>query len=207
MPTEDRIPTTEETGGVGHTYEHCIGAYFLAGLLVDGVSPVFANTRMRIEKVAFQTRHLGWKTDDLLIICSSEGAEQRKLAIQSKINFVLQESNKECVNTFLAFWADFNNEDIFDRDKDALALATLPSSKALSSGLRDLFHYARSSSDEHDFANRLSTMANNTVRRYCERIRSIIQKGISSEITDGEFWCFLRDDLSTQPRPANGHIH
>ena len=191
MPTEDRVPTTEETGGAGYTYEHYVGASFLARLLVGGLSPVFANSSLRIEKVAIQTRRLGWKTDDLLIMCSSEGMEQRNLAIQSKRNFVLRESNAECVKTFLAFWADFNNEDIFDRDKDALALATLPSSKALSSGLRDLFHYARSSSDEHDFANRLSTMANNTVRGYCERIRSIIQKGISSEIADRDYWCFL----------------
>ena len=192
MPTEDRIPTTEETGGAGYTYEHYVGASFLARLLVGGLSPVFANSRLRIQKVAIQTRHLGWKTDDLLIICSSEGMEQRNLAIQSKRNFVLRESNAECVKTFLAFWADFNNEDIFDRDKDALALATLPSSKALSSGLRDLFHYARNSSDEHDFADRLSRMANETIRRYCKTIRSIIQTGNSSEITDREFWCFLK---------------
>ena len=192
MPTEDRVPTTEETGGAGHSYEHCVGAYFLARLLVGGLSPVFTNSRLRIEKVAFQTRHLGWKTDDLLIICSSEGMEQRNLAIQSKRNFVLRESDSECVKTLLAFWADFNNGDIFNRDKDALALATLPSSGALSTGLRDLFHYARNSSDERDFAHRLSTMANETIRRYCKTIRSIIQNRISSEISDREFWCFLK---------------
>ena len=191
MPTEDRIPTTQETGGAGTTYEHHVGASFLARLLMGGLSPVFANSRLRIEKVAFQTRRLGWETDDLLIICSSEGMEQKNLAIQSKRNFVLQERNTECVKTFLAFWSDFTNEDIFDRDKDALALSTLPSSKALSSGLRDLFHYARSSSDENDFQNRLSRMANETIRGYCKTIKSIIQNRVSSEITDREFWCFL----------------
>ena len=192
MPTENRIPTTEETGGAGYTYEHYVGANFLARLLVGGLSPVFTNSNLRIEKVSFQARLLGWRTDDLLIVCSSEGMEQRNLAIQSKRNFVLRESDSECVKTLLAFWSDFANEDIFDRDRDALALATLPSSKALSSGLRDLFHYARSSSDEHDFAHRLSTMANETIRRYCKTIRSIIQKRVSSEIADREFWCFLK---------------
>ena len=192
MSTEDRISTTGETGGAGTNYEHHVGASFLARLLMGGLSPVFANSRLRIEKVAFQTSRLGWETDDLLIICSSEGMEQRNLAIQSKRNFVLRESNAECVETILAFWRDFTNRDVFDRDKDALALATLPSSKDLSSGLRDLFHYARSSSDEHDFADRLTRMANEPIRRYCKTIRSIIQNGISSEITEREFWCFLK---------------
>ena len=113
MPTENHIPTTQETGGAGTNYEHHVGASFLARLLMGGLSPVFANSRPRIEKVAFQTRRLGWETDDLLIICSSEGIEQINLAIQSKRNFVLRESNAECVKTILAFWKDFTNRDVF----------------------------------------------------------------------------------------------
>ncbi len=169
-----------------------MGATFLARLLIGGICPIFTSSQLRVEKVCFQTRHLGWETDDLLIICSSKGQELKKLAIQSKRNFVLQSSDDDCKKTFHGFWKDFTNEDIFDPDNDALALATLPSSLRLSTGLRDLFNYARNSCDENDFAHRLSTMSNNVVRRYNEGIRSIVESEVSGEITDAQFWRFLK---------------
>ena len=192
MSQKKHIPTTQETGGTGTTYEHYVGAAFLARLLIGGICPIFTSSRLRVEKVYFQTNLLGWETDDLLVICSSEGQEQKKLAIQSKRNFVLQSSDDDCKKTFHGFWKDFTNEDIFDPDNDALALATLPPSQRLSTGLRDLFDYARNSSDESDFAHRLSTVANKVVRNYSKSIRSIVCDGVSSEITDEQFWRFLK---------------
>lgn len=192
MSPKKHTPTTQETGGTGTTYEHYVGASFLARLLTSEICPVFTESHLRVKKVCFQTRHLGWETDDLLIICSSDQQDQKRLAIQSKRNFVLQSSDDDCKKTIHGFWKDFTNEDIFDPDNDALALATLPPSQRLSTGLRDLFNYARNSSDENDFAHRLSAVANKGVRNYSKSIRAIVRDGVSSEITDEQFWRFLR---------------
>ena len=137
---------------------------------------------------------MGWATDDLLVLCSSSEGGQRKLAIQAKSNFTLTSGNSECVKTFRAFWKDFNNSELFDPDNDALALATLPSSERLRVGLSDLLACARDSSDETDFANRIAPggITSETVREFCQTVRSIIQEVSPSDPTDSEYWRFLK---------------
>ena len=187
-----RIPTPRETGGAGPRYEHHVGAYFLAQLLIGGVPPIL--TDCRVAEVQFQTRRLGWQTDDLLVLCSSSEAGQRKMAIQAKRNFALRVSDSECVKTFLDFWHDFNSSEIFEPGNDALVLATLPSSEKLRRGLSDLLECARNSSNEADFAARISPggISSEAVREYSQVVRSIIEGSNPSDPTDSEFWRFLR---------------
>ena len=187
-----RVPTPRETGGAGPRYEDHVGAFFLAHLLIGGMAPVF--TDCRVDEVQFQTQRRGWHTDDLLILCSSSEAGQRKMAIQAKLGFVLRVSDSECVKTLLGFWHDFNNPEIFDPASDALVLATLPSSERLRIGLSDLLECARNSRDEADFADRISPggISSQPVRKYSQIIREIISESNSSGPTDSEFWRFLR---------------
>ena len=188
----ERIPTPRETGGAGSRYECHVGAYFLARLLTGGATPILVDSQ--VDEVRFQTRRLGWETDDLLVLCSSSEAGQRKMAIQAKRSFVLRASDSECVKTFQSFWNDFNNSEIFEPGSDSLVLATLPSSERLRVGLRDLLECARNSSDEVDFAARISPggITSEPVREYSQTIRSIIKSTSPTGPTDSEFWRFLR---------------
>ena len=81
------IPSPLATGGAGTMFDQHVGAMFLALLLVRGVPAVFKDCQ--VDEVSFQTRHLGWETDDLLVGCSTGREERRRLAIQVKRNFAV----------------------------------------------------------------------------------------------------------------------
>ena len=116
------------------------------------------------------------------------------MAIQAKRSFVLRASDSECVNTFRGFWQDFINSEIFESSSDVLVLATLPPSEKLRVGLSNLLECARASSDEADFAARMSPggISSEAAREYSRTIRLIINNISPSGPTGSEFWRFLR---------------
>ena len=179
------------TGGAGTTFEQHVGAMFLVHLLIRGIPAVFKNCQ--VEEVSFQTRHLGWETDDLLVTCSTDTDGRRQLAIQAKRRFNVGISYPDCVQTFQGFWKDFKVAERFDTNKDALVLATLHSSNALD-GLCSLLECARSSSNAEDFTHRLATpgFVSRKTKNCQHVIRSIVRTLDSSDIDEAEFWCFLK---------------
>ena len=188
---ETNVPSPLATGGAGTTFEQHVGATFLVLLLIRGIPPIFRNCQ--VEKVSFQTRHLGWETDDLLVTCSTDTGGRRQLAIQAKRRFAVGGSSTDCVQTFQGFWKDFKVTERFDQDKDALVLATPRSSNALD-GLGSLLECARNSSSVEDFAHRLATSGFLSRKaKDCQKtIRSIVEKLDSSDIDGMEFWRFLK---------------
>ena len=67
---DDRRPPTVSspaaTGGAGNVFERSVGAYWLAQLLVGAVPPILIDCS--VTEVHFQTEHLGWQTDDFLVV-------------------------------------------------------------------------------------------------------------------------------------------
>ena len=174
-------------------FEQHVGAMFLALLLIRGIPAVFRDCQ--VDEVSFQTQHLGWETDDLLVGCSTEQYGQRRLAIQVKRSFTVAQSSSDCVQAFQRFWKDFNTTELFDPDHDVLALATLPASKTLMGGLGGLLACARNSSDAEDFRHRLATpgFISTKARDHAKVIKSILDEIDSSiPITDSDFWLFLK---------------
>ena len=189
---EEKVPSPLATGGAGVTFEHPVGAMFLGLLLVRGVPAVSKNCQ--VEAVSFQTSYLGWKTDEILVVCSTEKNEKRRLAIQVKINFAVRASSQDCVETFQGFWEDFNTSGKFDPDKDALVLATLRGTNTLLEGLGGILECARNSTDAKDFARRLTVpgFLSSKAKNCHQVIRSIVQELDASPMDDVEFWRFLK---------------
>src|ERR1700743_1339929 len=106
-----RISSPEATSGSDSTFEQKVGAYWLAQLLVGCIPPIFVDSV--VERIAFQTEHLGWNTDDLLITCVNGASRTKQLAAQVKRTFTVSASDEECEKTILDFWKDFNKPDIF----------------------------------------------------------------------------------------------
>ena len=193
MTQHENIPSPLATGGAGTTFEQHVGAMFLGLLLTRGIPPVYQDCQ--IDEVSFQTRHLGWNTDDLLVCCSKENGERHRLAIQVKRNLVVSSSSPDCEQTIQGFWDDFRTADLFDPERDALLLVTLRGTNTLLDGLGSLLECARNSSDAADFHHRLATpgFISDKARSYAEVIRSILDKVDSpSPFTDGDFWRFLK---------------
>jgi hypothetical protein len=180
---------------------------FLATLLVQGIPPVFRGSTLR--RVCFQTRYLGWQTDDILLVATS-GETDRKLAAQVKLSLTIGEKDEECKKTFLALWADYNNSDLFDQDKDRLALFVQLGTNTLLGDFGRLLDIAHSSEDPTDFWVRLSE-ASKKVREQEKAIRTIVGNGTPA-VTDDAFLGFLKIlslgsyDLLTKTATAENQV-
>ena len=193
MNKEPLASSPISTSGAGYTYEHHVGAMFLSLLLIRGLPAVFKDCQ--VGEVSFQTEHLGWKTDDLLVSCLSGENERRQLAVQSKRTFTVSANDSECTKTIAAFWEDFKAKDRFDSARDALLLVTLQGTQTLLKGLGGLLECARNSSNEDDFANRLTLPGHlsQKAKDYSSVIRSIVESADPGyALSDEEFWRFLK---------------
>ena len=72
-----------------------------------------------------QTEHLGWHTDDFLIVGQNGAGARRKLAGQVKRTFRVSAANEECRKAIGDFWRDFTGDGLFSAATDRFTLVTL----------------------------------------------------------------------------------
>src|SRR4051812_35652657 len=106
-PRVPPVASTIATGGSGTFFEQHVNASFLALLLVRAMPPVL--TDCSLDEVWFQTEHLGWKTDDVLLVGHAADGTKRRYAGQVKRALTVSNTDEACVKTFAGFWTDFNN--------------------------------------------------------------------------------------------------
>src|ERR1051325_3159535 len=114
MMAEDHIASPISTGAAGPMFEQHVDAFFLAMLLLRGIPPVLLDCQL--EALHLQASHLGWHTDDLVLVGSSSSGK-RRLAIQVKRQLTIGARDPECQKTFRALWNDFVG-DAFTVDRD-----------------------------------------------------------------------------------------
>lgn len=180
------------TGEAGPFFEQHVAAYWLAQLLVRGIPPILTETN--VSEVYFQTEHLGWHTDDFLIVCERPGeASVRKLAGQVKRSFTVSAANKDCKSAIQDFWNDFKNADLFSQTEDRLLLVTQRGTNTLLKDFVGLLDCARAARDGEDFQHRLTTkgfISNKSVR-YCDELCKIIADLEGGTVTAADLWPFL----------------
>jgi hypothetical protein len=190
--TEKLISSPASTGGAGTFFEQHVAAYWLVQLLVRGISPILLDCA--VVEVHLQTEHLGWHTDDFLIIGEAGAGNQRKLVGQVKRTFTVSATDEECRKTVQDFWKDFRNASLFSPATDRFALVTLRGTNTLLEHFAGLLDCSRAARDGAEFEHRLSTpgfMAAKAIR-YCDEIRKIIGEIDSKSVTAAEIWPFLR---------------
>jgi hypothetical protein len=187
-----RISSPEATGGAGTFFEQHVNATLLALLLVRGIPPIL--TDCQLEEVHFQTEHLGWKTDDVLLLGLNGAGERRRLAGQMKKSFTVSSKDEECRKTFIDFWKDFWDESRFNRNRDRFAIITLRGTETLLGRLNALLDCARASISATDYSHRITTdgYLHQTARRHATEIRTIVESTAGGTVSDDEFWRFLK---------------
>lgn len=188
---QESISSSIATGGGGTFFEQHVDALFLALLLVRGIPPILKDCQ--VEEVHLQTAHLGWHTDDLLIIGTKGAGGRRQLAAQIKLRFTISSKNEDCKKAFSDFWSDFKSNDKFDPKTDRLAIVTLRGTNALLNAFNSLLDCARASSDGADFARRLATAGHlsKIAQSHATAIKTIIQEIEGLAPSDDDFWRFL----------------
>ena len=186
------ISSPVATGGAGTFFEQHVNAFWLAQLLVQAIPPILIDCTL-IE-VDLQTEHLGWRTDDFLLVGQNGTGEQRKLAGQIKRTFSVSASDEDCRKAIQDFWIDFNNPQLFSPATDRFALVTQHGTNALLHHFFGLLDCARNARDGDDFARRLARQGFIHARsvKYCNAICTIIGEIEGRIVSAFDVWPFLR---------------
>ena len=186
-----RVSSPASTGGAGTVFEQHVGAYWLAQLLVRAIPPIICDCAL--VQLDFQTEHLGWHTDDFLVVGEDAAGVRRRLAGQVKRGFTVSASNDECKKAIGDFWRDFTG-DLFSPVTDRFALVTLRGTDTLLQHFSGLLDCARSAREAADFDNRVTTegFLSAKARHQCEELRAIISAIEGTAMTTADIWPLLR---------------
>ena len=186
------VPSPAATGDAGGHFEQHVGAFYVALLLVGAVPPVLINTS--IVEVGFQTRHRGWRTDDLLVVGITNAGVRRKLAAQVKRNLTISASDEDCRKVFTGLWDDFQAKDQFNASEDRLAIIALHGTSTLLNTFNSLLSCASGSIDAADFHSRINSegFISKKAKNQNNVIKSILSEHIGKPPSDDDYWQFLR---------------
>ena len=106
--TTKRVSSPISTGGGGNEFERHTDAYWLALLAVRSIPPILIDCV--VEEVHLQAEHLGWDTDDTLIVGRTATGDLRRLACQVKRSFRISANDSECCKTCLLYTSDAADE-------------------------------------------------------------------------------------------------
>jgi hypothetical protein len=110
-------------------FEQHVAAYWLAQLLVRSIPPILTDTG--VTEVHFQTEHLGFNTDDFIVVCARAGAANARLVGQVKRSFTISAADDECKKAIGDFWKDFKKADPCNPQHDRFVLVTLRGTNTL----------------------------------------------------------------------------
>lgn len=208
----NRVSSPIATGGSGIFFEQHVAAYWLAQLLVRSIPPIL--TDAGVIEVHFQTEHLGFNTDDFLVVCARAGAVNARLVGQVKRNFTVSAADDECKKAIGDFWKDFRKADPFDPQNDRFVLVTLRGTNTLLDNLVGLLDCARGAANGEEFERRLSLtgfISKKSVHQSSEICR-IVSDLEGAPASARDLWPFLRLlhvlslDLHTSTRQTEAHI-
>jgi hypothetical protein len=211
-PSQKRVSSPISTGGEGVFFEQHVAAYWLAQLLVRSIPPILTDTS--VTEVHFQTEHLGFNTDDVLVVCARAGAATARLVGQVKRSFTISAADDECKKAIGDFWKDFKKADPFNPQHDRFVLVTLRGTNTLLENFVGLLDCARGAADGEEFVRRLSLdglISKKSVHQ-CNELCEIVSKLEGTPVTAKDLWPFLRVlhvlslDLHTSTRQTEAHI-
>lgn len=200
------------TGGEGVFFEQHVAAYWLAQLLVRSIPPILTDTG--VTEVHFQTEHLGFNTDDFLVVCVRAGAANARLVGQVKRSFTISAADDECKKAIGDFWKDFKKANPFNPQHDHLVLVTLRGTNTLLENFVGLLDCARGAADGEEFQRRLSLdgfISKKSVHQ-CNELCHIVGALEGTPVIAKDLWPFLRVlhvlslDLHTSTRQTEAHI-
>lgn len=211
-PSQKRVSSPISTGGEGVFFEQHVAAYWLVQLLVRSIPPILTDSS--VSEVHFQTEHLGFNTDDVLVVCARAGAATARLVGQVKRSFTISAADDECKKAIGDFWQDFKKATPFNPQHDRFVLVTLRGTNVLLENFVGLLDCARGAADGEEFERRLSLdgfISKKSVHQ-CNELCEIVSNLEGTHVTAKDLWPFLRVlhvlslDLHTSTRQNEAHI-
>ena len=185
------VASPVSTGGGGDQFEQHVDALALGLLLVRAMPPLL--TDAAVAEVHLQAAHLGWATDDLLLVGERGDGSRRQLAVQVKRSFTVSARDDECRKTVAGMWRDFRSCR-FEEAHDRLAVVTQHGTSVLLRDFAGLLACARAAIDAEDFAHRLSLdgIVSAKSKEQARSIREIVAEVAGEAPEEDVYWRFLR---------------
>ena len=138
------------TGGAGVHFEVCIQAGFILLMLSGGYAPFLEF--WLIKEIKLQGRISGYATDDIIVFAENkECTKKKKLLGQIKCTIQITQSSESFREVIQAAWNDFNNGDLFTKNRDIIALITGPLTITDQKNVQWLLNQARAVKDSPEF--------------------------------------------------------
>ncbi len=181
-------------GGGGVHFEAHVQASFVLLMTVGGYAPCLPS--WPIQKIKLQGRFAGYETDDLIIFATKPGTNQhRKILAQIKHSISITEKNNIFCEVIQAAWNDFNNDDLFSRGKDIIALITGPLSNTEINDTRTILEWARHAENAEEFLQKveLANFSSIAKRKKLKAFRTNLAKANNNApVSDEIFFEFLK---------------
>ena len=177
-----------QKGGGGTNFEQNVQTAFLVTMLVGGDVPCLPSSR--VIELALQVTNRGYETDDLLVVAKSEDGEHRML-IQVKHEIAFTAKDELCKEVFSAFWKDYNNTSVFNKEKDKLVVVKSGLTKSERNHLKSILNWANTHSTATDFVSEVNRIK--AKKEQLDVFRAILKEASNNvELTDEALWEFLK---------------
>lgn len=180
-------------GGGGVFFENHVQSAFAVLMLTGGFAPCLP--LYPIKKIKLQGKYAGYDTDDLIVFTEDPATGyESKILGQIKHTINITENDKTFSDVIRAAWNDFNNPQIFNSEKDAIALITGPLSATDIENVRWILELARHSDDSNDFIQKVEMVkfSSEQKRSKLAAFRSQLNKANCEDISDNQLWNFLK---------------
>lgn len=179
------------TGGGGSVFELKVDAGLLSLLLVGGQIPAVED--VRFGELHLQAEHLGYKTDDAVVIGSDRIGNQHKQLWSVKHEVKLTESNVVFQEVIADAWEDFLASERFDQNLDMIVLATAPLPRT-ARHLITILELARASDSSTSFYTRVGRegFASQKGKSYVNLIQKLCNDAAKHPVSPEQLWAFLR---------------
>lgn len=188
-----QITNPFSSGSGGTNFEIHVQTYFVIMMLTGGFAPCLPP--WQIKKIKLQGKHAGYNTDDFILFAQENKSNKEvKLLAQIKHTINITKSDKTFGEVIQSAWLDYSNRELFNRDRDSIALITGPLSSTDINNVRIILEWARNSEDASEFISKVmkSNFSNDTKRAKLNVFRAHIGKATSKSLSDEELWSFLK---------------
>lgn len=182
------------TGGGGGMFEAHVQASFLALMLTGGFAPCLPCWPIR--KIKLQGKYAGYDTDDLVVyIENPSSSATRKMLAQIKHTISITEKDKMFGEVILAGWKDYNNDAIFNKNNDVIALITGPLSATDVNDVRTILEWSRHMESAEEFIRNvmLANFSSSSKQKKLQAFRAqLVSANGGNPVTDGVLFDFLK---------------
>lgn len=194
-----KVAPSESTGGAGESFENRVNGLFAILMLCNGELSILPG--LKVSRLELQTKDRGYKTDDALIVLRDSKGDEIKILAQIKRSLTLIRSNDKFRQTITGAWSDYNNRNLFNKDKDYCLLATGPLSSKDTNAIGWLCNRARYCDVDDEFEDRLinSPGISDPHKELYKTIKSFINDASGAVVPVGEIKRFLARFLALQP--------